>query len=211
MLTILRLLHVLQKTLVVLALKVTNTGSDYDSATITIESPSLPGGSNATGSVAVSGGLIYDSTITLAGRGYTEPPSVVIRGTGLLIITIGAEPKTEIYITEPAVRMEFAEDETGSLPSITPTNFMFDYPVFLQNNTEYALVVETDSKDYSIWVSKLGETKLQLIQQLLQIHLWVLFISLKYWSWVKILFEDIKFTLPTTEQSLILLRLQRSI
>ena len=180
------------------ALKVTNTGSDYDSATITIESPSLPGGSNATGSVAVSGGLIYDSTITLAGRGYTEPPSVVIRGTG--IGNTGAELETEITITEPAVRMGVAEDETGSLPSITPTNFMFDYPVFLQNNTEYALVVETDSKDYSIWVSKLGETEIATNTTVTtNPSLGSVYKSQNTESWVEDLFEDIKFTLYRAE------------
>ena len=36
---------------VVSALKVTNAGDNYDTATITVESPSLPGGSNATGTV----------------------------------------------------------------------------------------------------------------------------------------------------------------
>ena len=89
----------------------------------------------------MSGGLIYDSTITLAGRGYAEPPSVVIRGTG--IGNTGAELETEITITEPAARMGVAEDETGSLPSPSPqqTSCLIILCA-LQNNTEYALVVE---------------------------------------------------------------------
>ena len=90
---------------------------------------SLPGGSNATGTVVVSGGLIYNSTITLAGRGYTEPPSIVIRGTG--IGNGGAVIEAEIEITEPAVRMGVATDTTGVVPSTTPTKFHFDYPVYL--------------------------------------------------------------------------------
>jgi len=180
------------------ALKVKNTGSNYDGATITIESPSLPGGSNATGTVAVSGGLIYDSTLTLSGRGYTEPPSVVIRGTG--IGNTGAEIETEISITEPAVRMGVAEDETGVIASITPTKFMFDYPVFLQNNTEYALVVETDSQDYSIWVSKLGETEIATNTTVTtNPSLGSVYKSQNTESWVEDLFEDVKFTLYRAE------------
>jgi hypothetical protein len=183
---------------VVSVMKVTNTGSNYDSATITIESPSLPGGSNATGSVKVSDGLIYDTTITLSGRGYTEPPSVVIRGSG--IGNTGATIETEIEITEPAVRMGVAEDVDGGIPSVTPTNFMFDYPVFLQNNTEYSLVVETDSKDYNIWVSKLGETEIATNTTVTtNPSLGSVYKSQNTGSWVEDLFEDIKFTLYRAE------------
>ena len=54
--------------------------------------------------------------------------------------------------------MGVAIDQTGVTKSTTPTHFAFDYPVYLQNDTEYALVVETDSTDYELWSSKLGET-----------------------------------------------------
>ena len=63
-------------------LRVTNTGSDYDSAILTIESPQLPGGGNATATVRVSGGKVYHTEIVLSGSEYTEPPAVVINGTG---------------------------------------------------------------------------------------------------------------------------------
>jgi hypothetical protein len=183
---------------IVSALKVVNTGSNYDTATITIESPGLPGGSNSTGSVAVSDGMIYNSTITLSGRGYTEPPSVVIRGTG--VGNTGAIIETEIEITEPAVRMGIAEDVVGVVPSTTATKFMFDYPVFLQNNTEYTLVVETDSKDYEIWVSKLGETEISTNTTVTtNPSLGSVYKSQNTGSWVEDLFEDIKFTLYRAE------------
>jgi len=183
---------------VVSGLKVTNAGDNYDTATITVESPSLPGGSNATGTVVVSGGLIYDSTITLAGRGYTEPPSIVIRGTGLG--NGGAVIEAEIEITEPAVRMGVATDTTGVVPSTTPTKFHFDYPVYLQNNTEYALVVETDSQDYSIWASKLGETEIATNTTVTtNPSLGSVYKSQNTGSWVEDLFEDIKFTLYRAE------------
>ena len=49
---------------------------------------------------------------------------------------------------------------TTAVNSTTPTKFEFDYPVYLQNDTEYSLVLETDSIDYLVWASKLGETEI---------------------------------------------------
>ena len=66
----------------VTGLKVTSTGSSYDSAIVTIESPQNPGGGTATATVRVSGGKVYHSEIVLSGSEYTEPPAVVIAGTG---------------------------------------------------------------------------------------------------------------------------------
>ena len=54
--------------------------------------------------------------------------------------------------------MGVAVDRDGVTESTTPTHFGYEYPVYLQNDTEYALVVETDSVDYEMWVSRLGET-----------------------------------------------------
>ncbi len=63
-------------------LRITNPGLNYDSAILTIESPQLPGGSTATASIEVSGGKIYNTEISLPGFGYTEAPSVVVKGVG---------------------------------------------------------------------------------------------------------------------------------
>ena len=67
----------------------------------------------------------------------------------------GCEIQTSIEIDTPAVRMGVAVDTEGVTQSTTPTHFGFDYPVYLQNDTEYALVIETDSIDYELWSSKL--------------------------------------------------------
>ena len=93
----------------------------------------IPGGSNATGSVKVSGGQLFLADVSLAGRGYTEAPSVVIRGTGAG--NNGAVIESEIEIDEPAVRMGVAIDPEGGIRSTTPTRFNFEYPVYLQNDT----------------------------------------------------------------------------
>ena len=138
----------------VTGLNVSNTGSGYESAIITIESPQLPGGGNATATVRVSQGLVYDAEISLAGSGYTEPPSIVLRGTGSG--NAGAIIESEITIDTPAVRMGVAIDVEGETQSITPTKFEFDFPVYLENDQEYALAIETDSIDYEMWASTLG-------------------------------------------------------
>ena len=114
--------------------RVTNPGLNYDSAILTIESPQLPGGSTATASIEVSGGKIYNAEIALSGFGYTEPPAVVVKGVGNG--SGGCEIQTFIEIDTPAVRMGVATDQTGVTESTTPTHFGFDYPVYLQNDTE---------------------------------------------------------------------------
>ena len=175
-------------------LKVSNTGSNYDTAIITIESPQLPGGSNATATVRVSGGKVYHSEITLPGSGYTEPPSVILRGTGSG--NAGAVIESEITIDTPAVRMGVAIDESGSTQSVTPTKFVFDFPVYLENDTEYALAIETDSIDYELWASRLSETDVATSQIVTtQPLLGSLFKSQNADDWKEDLFEDIKFIL----------------
>ena len=177
-------------------LKVTATGSAYDSAIVTIESPQNPGGGTATATVRVSGGKVYHSELVLSGSEYTEPPAVVISGTGTG--NAGAAIESVITIDSPAVRMGVAiDDTTGSVvQSTTPTNFKFDYPVYLQNDTEYALVLETDSIDYLVWASKLGETEIATSTTVTtQPALGSLFKSQNTNAWTEDLFEDLKFNL----------------
>ncbi len=179
-------------------LKVTNTGSGYDSAIITIESPQLSGGGNATATVRVSNGKVYHSDIVLSGSEYTEPPAVIIRGTGTG--NSGALIESSITIDTPAVRMGIAVDQDGVTNSTTPTNFKFDYPVYLQNDTEYALVLETDSIDYLVWASKLGETEIATSTTVTtQPALGSLFKSQNTNVWTEDLFEDLKFSLHRAE------------
>ena len=52
-------------------LKVLATGTNYDTASMVIESPQLPGGTTATGSLGLSGGKIYNSEVSISGSGYT--------------------------------------------------------------------------------------------------------------------------------------------
>lgn len=180
------------------ALEVKELGSGYESATITIESPQLPGGSNATGSVKVSNGGLYLAELSISGRGYTEPPSVVIRGSGNG--ATGAVIESKLIIDEPAVRMGISVDEGSAIPSTTPTHFMFNYPVYLQNNIDYALNIECDTTEYELWASRLGESDISsgLVVNT-QPLLGSVFKSQNVDNWTEDLFEDIKFTLYRAE------------
>ena len=44
--------------------------------------------------------------------------------------------------------------------ALVPTKFVFQYPVYLENDREYALVVETNSTQYQTFISRLGETEI---------------------------------------------------
>jgi hypothetical protein len=179
-------------------LKVTAVGENYESASIVIESPQLPGGSSATGSIAVSDGNVYNCEVSLSGRGYTEPPSVVVKGVGLG--AAGAVIESVIEIDTPAVRMGIAIDYDGVTESTTPTRFNFKHPVYLQNNTEYALAIETDSIEYELWASKLGEIEISTSNVVTtQPLLGSVYKSQNTDNWTEDLFEDIKFTMYRAE------------
>ena len=179
-------------------IRITNPGQNYDSAVLTIESPQLPGGSVATARVNVSGGQIYNAEISIPGFGYTESPSVVIKGVGNG--AGGCTVETFVEIDSPAVRMGVATDFEGLTESTTPTRFEFDYPVYLQNDTEYALVVETDSIDYEMWASRLGETDISTSTVITsQPSLGSVYKSQNTENWTEDIFEDLKFTLYRAE------------
>ena len=179
------------------SLRINNCGLGYEDALIIIESPQLVGGTTATASVFASNGSIYDVVLGVTGSGYTDPPAVIIKGTGSS--ASGAVVQSFITIDTPAVRMGVSIDEETT-KSVVPTKFKFDYPVYLQNDTEYAFAVETDSNDYSIWSSKLGDvevaTKSSVTTQPL---LGSVFKSQNTDEWTEDIFEDIKFTLYRAE------------
>jgi len=173
---------------------VQNVGSNYDGAVITVESPQLPGESQSSAIPYVSNGIIYDVEVALSGSGYTSAPSVIVKGIG--DGANGAVITSVLEIDTPAVRMGVSSDDGTNIDSSTPTTFNFEYPVYLQNDSEYAIQVETDSTDYSLWSSKLGEVeKITGIKVSSQPLLGSLYKSQNTDTWVEDLFEDLKFEL----------------
>jgi Domain of unknown function (DUF4815) len=79
---------------------------------------------------------------------------------------------------------------TGSVP----TNFKFSSPVYLQNGTEYALTVLSDSDAYEIWVSQTLETNVMTKKVISsQPYNGVLFKSQNASTWTADQTQDMKF------------------
>ena len=175
-------------------IKIKNTGVNYTSAFVTIESPQLPGGSTASASVNVSNGRIYNAELTNFGSGYTEPPAVIVKGSGSG--ASGAIIESVIEIDTPSVRMGIITDETANIP----TRFNFQYPIYLQNETDYSLAIETDSNEYSVWASSLDAIS-SIDGQATNPNpsLGAVYKSQNTDIWTEDLLEDIKFTLYRAE------------
>ena len=180
----------------IVSLNITDYGEGYDSATLVIQSPQLPGGSVATANVFISNGEVFDTSILLEGSGYTDAPSIILRPNGSISREAVIEPVLEI--DTPAVRMGVSVDpqDGQTLDSVSPTRFTFDHPIYLQNNTDYALGIETDSTDYRVWSSRLGETDISTSQVITQQPLLgSVYRSQNVDAWTEDLSQDIKFVM----------------
>lgn len=83
-----------------------------------------------------------------------------------------------------------------------PTTITFPAPVYLEGGKEYALVIISDSNEYNVWISRLGEVDVtsmgQEQNQILvstQNLLGSLFKSQNASTWTPSQYEDLKFTL----------------
>ena len=77
----------------------------------------------------------------------------------------------------------------------TATSFTFPSPVYVQENTEYAIILASDSNNYKVWVSKVGDTvpgTSRTISE--QPYLGSLFKSQNASTWTADQTEDLKFT-----------------
>ena len=78
----------------------------------------------------------------------------------------------------------------------TATTFEFPSPVYVQNNTEYALVIMSDSNNYKVWISNMGDkipNSSRTISE--QPYAGVLFKSQNGSTWTANQDQDLKFTL----------------
>ena len=76
------------------------------------------------------------------------------------------------------------------------TRFTFDSPVYVTENREYCLVVLSDSNEFKLWISRMGEddvTNDRTISE--QPYAGVLFKSQNASTWTADQYEDLKFTL----------------
>jgi hypothetical protein len=76
------------------------------------------------------------------------------------------------------------------------TTFTFDSPVYVDSDKEYCVVLIADSKNYNVWISRMGEQDVsgnRIVSD--QPYLGVLFKSQNNTTWTAYDFEDLKFTL----------------
>ncbi len=102
---------------------------------------------------------------------------------------------TETVIPYSVVTLPASEVKTSS-DSRLGTRFTFPSPVYLKQQTNYAFVVRTTSKNYKIWVSRLAEQDVAtgvFIDK--QPFIGSLFKSQNMVTWTEDQFEDIKFKL----------------
>lgn len=75
-----------------------------------------------------------------------------------------------------------------------PTSFTFDVPVYLEEDKDYCFVVNSNSRNYQIWTSRLGEKSIETGQIVYdQPYVGSLFRSENNITWTAEQFEDIKF------------------
>lgn len=65
-------------------------------------------------------------------------------------------PGSRSVLTPAQVNVPAEGRDTTDPSQIIPTNFKFDYPIYLKSNTEYAIIVFSPSPDYRVWVSEIG-------------------------------------------------------
>ena len=78
----------------------------------------------------------------------------------------------------------------------TPTTFNFPSPVYVQNNTEYAIVLSSDSNNYQVWISQIGDQipgSSRTISE--QPYMGVFFKSQNASTWTADQTQDLKFTI----------------
>lgn len=80
-----------------------------------------------------------------------------------IVTTVNGYPTQEILASATVYPNDVkTSDGVSTVPSIdtasTKTKFTFDNPVYLAPSTEYAIVVFSESPEYEVWISELGES-----------------------------------------------------
>lgn len=98
------------------------------------------------------------------------------------------------------ITYKFPEDIVVSNDASLPTRFTFSIPLYLPEDSDFCFVVRSNSNNYNIWTSKMGEKSIEIgyvIHE--QPYVGSLFKSENNVTWIPEQFEDIKFTLYRAE------------
>ena len=182
-------IKVAQSTYTLDSVEMTSAGSNYTSVSVTVSAPQQVGGLQATAFAQLDASTkkILGVVITNRGSGYTSEPSVSISGDGS-----GATAITKVIKESSAVQMGIGTSDDASVG----TKFKFNAPVYLENRREYAFVAISNTTDYTMFISRLGENEIGTTQRVsAQPYLGSLFKSQNSTLWTADQFEDVKFTL----------------
>lgn len=99
------------------------------------------------------------------------------------------------------------DDVIESFDASEPTRIVFPAPVYLSGETEHAIVLLSNSNQYTAWISRMGEVDVSTLLQpesrqvivSAQPHLGSLFKSQNGSTWNPSQYEDLKFNLYTAE------------
>jgi hypothetical protein len=139
--------------------------------------------------VSTEGGQFLTKVdIFFAAKDTTIPVRLQLREMESGAITNSIIPMSHVVV--------FPEDITTSADGSVATTFTFESPVYVTEGVEFAIVLLTDSEEYTVFISKLGETDLsggRTVSK--QPSLGVLFKSQNNSTWTAYDYEDLKFTL----------------
>ena len=81
-----------------------------------------------------------------------------------------------------------------------PTRFTFRSPVYIKSNIEYCFVLLSDSNEYNVWISRMGDIDVSGTRTISeQPYAGVLFKSQNASTWTADQYEDLKFTMYRAE------------
>ena len=87
-------------------------------------------------------------------------------------------------------------DVNISSTAATATTFTFESPVYLEENTEYAIIVMSDDNAYTLWHARVGEVDVGTTRTISeQPYMGVMFKSQNSSTWTASQIDDLKFTL----------------
>ena len=96
-------------------------------------------------------------------------------------------PFSDVTLTPDQVELS----ETAAVP----TKFTFQAPVYIKASVEYCFVLLSDSNEYKVWISRMGDVEVsgdRTISE--QPYAGVLFKSQNASTWTADQYEDLKFT-----------------
>lgn len=95
-----------------------------------------------------------------------------------------------------ATKSLLPSEVTISNDASIPTSFVFDSPVYLEEDKDYCFVLTSNCNSYHVWTSKLGETSIETKKTVFeQPFIGTLFKSENNITWTAEQTEDIKFTI----------------